>query len=42
MAEKDDDALKVEIDEIMSNVDVIMEKVAKVIPDDQPDSDGRE
>jgi hypothetical protein len=42
MADTDDDALKVEIDEIMSNVDAIMEKVARVIPDDQPDSDSRD
>ncbi len=42
MADTEDDALKVEIDEIMSNVDAIMEKVARVIPDDQPDSEGRD
>jgi hypothetical protein len=42
MADTDDDALKVEIDEIMSTVDAIMEKVARVIPEDPPDSDGRD
>ena len=42
MADTEDDALKVEIDEIMSTVDAIMEKVARVIPEDRTDSDGRD
>ena len=33
MAETDEEALKAEIDEIMSTVDTIMDKVARVIPE---------
>jgi hypothetical protein len=42
MADTDDEALKVEIDEIMSSVDAIMEKVARVMPDDPSDADGQD
>jgi hypothetical protein len=41
MTETDDEALKVEIDEIMSTVDSIMEKVARVIPEDEPEADSQ-
>lgn len=41
MTEADDEALKVEIDEIMSMVDLIMEKVARVIPEGNPEADGQ-
>jgi hypothetical protein len=41
MAEKDDETLKMEIDEIMSTVDTIMEKVARVIPEDKPETDSQ-
>jgi hypothetical protein len=41
MAEKDEETLKTEIDEIMSTVDAIMEKVARVIPEDKPETDGQ-
>jgi len=34
MTETDDEALKAEIDEIMNKVDMIMDKVARVIPED--------
>ena len=34
MTETDDETLKTEIDEIMKQVDVIMDKVARVIPQD--------
>jgi len=40
MAETDDETLKMEIDEIMSTVDAIMEKVARVIPENKPKTDG--
>jgi hypothetical protein len=33
MTEPDDETLKTEIDEIMKQVDVIMDKVARVIPE---------
>jgi hypothetical protein len=39
MTETDDEALKLEIDDIMSTVDSIMEKVARVVPEDQPDTE---
>ncbi len=42
MTETDDEALKVEIDEIMSRVDMIMDKVARLIPDDTKDTAGGE
>lgn len=42
MPETDDETLKEEIDEIMSRVETIMEKVARIIPDDQPDGEGGE
>ena len=41
MPENDDEALKIEIDEIMSAVDSIMEKVAQVIPEEKPENDGQ-
>ena len=41
MTEIDDEALKIEIDEIMHRVDAIMEKVARVIPDDEPEADNQ-
>ena len=41
MTETDDEALKIEIDEIMSTVDSIMEKVARVIPEDKPEAEGQ-
>lgn len=41
MTETDDEALKMEIDEIMSTVDSIMEKVARVIPEDKPEQEGQ-
>ena len=41
MTETDDEALKIEIDEIMSTVDSIMEKVARVIPEDKPEPEGQ-
>jgi hypothetical protein len=41
MAETDDEALKMEIDEIMSTVDSIMEKVGRVIPGDNAEADGQ-
>ena len=41
MTENDDEALKMEIDEIMSTVDTIMEKVAQVIPEEKPEQDGQ-
>ncbi len=42
MTETDDEALKVEIDEIMSKVDMIMDKVARFIPEDTTDTNGGE
>ena len=42
MTEADDQTLKAEIDEIMNQVDAIMEKVARVIPDDNKDTDSGE
>ncbi|BBO67724.1 hypothetical protein DSCA_16540 [Desulfosarcina alkanivorans] len=42
MTETDDEALKAEIDEIMSRVDSIMDKVARVIPEDKDENDGGE
>ena len=41
MAENDDEALKIEIDEIMHTVESIMEKVAQVIPEKKPENDGQ-
>jgi hypothetical protein len=41
MAEKDDETLKMEIDEIMSTVDAIMEKVARVVPEDKPEPENQ-
>lgn len=40
MTEADDETLKAEIDEIMHTVDAIMDKVARVVPDDDSDSKG--
>jgi hypothetical protein len=42
MTETDDEALKAEIDEIMSKVDTIMNKVAQIIPEDTKGTDGQE
>lgn len=42
MTDADDQTLKAEIDEIMDQVDAIMEKVARVIPSDKQETDGRE
>jgi hypothetical protein len=42
MTELDDDALKAEIDEIMSMVDAVMDKVARIIPEDKKDTHGQE
>ena len=42
MTEADDQTLKAEIDEIMDQVDAIMEKVARVIPNDKQETDGQE
>ncbi|WP_372680543.1 hypothetical protein [Desulfosarcina sp.] len=42
MTEPDDEALKVEIDEIMTKVDMIMDKVARFIPEDTKDSNSGE
>lgn len=42
MTESDDEALKIEIDEIMSNVDRIMDKVAQVIPENAKENNGQE
>ena len=42
MTETDDEALKAEIEEIMSKVDTIMDKVARIIPGDTKETNGRE
>jgi hypothetical protein len=42
MNETDDETLKAEIDEIMNRVDTIMDKVARIIPEDENESDGGE
>jgi hypothetical protein len=42
MTETDDEALKAEIDEIMSKVARIMDKVAQVIPEDTKETAGQE
>jgi hypothetical protein len=42
MTETDDETLKMEIDEIMNRVDTIMDKVARMIPEDKEESDGGE
>ena len=41
MTETDDEALKAEIDEIMGKVDTIMDKVARIIPEDRQESEGQ-
>ena len=41
MTEPYDEALKAEIDEIMSTVDTIMDKVARAIPEGRQESDGQ-
>ncbi len=41
MAETDEDALKAEIDEIMQKVDTIMDKIARVIPEDEAEPDNQ-
>lgn len=40
MTETDDEALKAEIDEIMNKVEMIMDKVARVIPEDIKETNG--
>ena len=42
MTETDDETLKAEIDEIMRRVDSIMDKVARIIPEDKEENDGGE
>lgn len=42
MTKSDDEALKIEIDEIMSDVDRIMDKVAQVIPENAKENNGQE
>lgn len=42
MTKTDDEALKAEIDEIMSRVDTIMDKVARIIPEDKKETTGQE
>jgi hypothetical protein len=42
MTDTDDETLKLEIDEIMNRVDTIMDKVARMIPEDKEESDGGE
>jgi hypothetical protein len=39
MTEADEEALKAEIDEIMQTVDAIMDKVARVMPEERQDPD---
>lgn len=41
MTETDDEAIKVEIDEIMNRVKAIMEKVVQVIPEERQETDGQ-
>ncbi len=36
MSDRDEEALKAEIDDIMNQVDAIMDNVARVIPETQP------
>ncbi|MCB2146499.1 MAG: hypothetical protein KQI81_08495 [Deltaproteobacteria bacterium] len=42
MTEVDDEALKAEIEEIMSKVDTIMDNVARIIPGDTKETNDRE
>lgn len=42
MTDTDDETLKLEIDEIMNRVDTIMDKVARMIPEDKEENDGGE
>ena len=42
MTETDDEALKAEIEQIMSKVDTIMDKVARIIPGDTKETNGKE
>ena len=42
MTESDDQTLKNEIDEIMNQVDAIMEKVARVSPEKNQETDDQE
>lgn len=42
MTETDDETLKAEIDEIMNRVDAIMDKVARIIPEEKKETDGGE
>jgi hypothetical protein len=39
MTNADDETLRAEIEEIMSNVETIMEKVARVIPEERQEKD---
>jgi hypothetical protein len=41
MTEADEEALKAEIDEIMQTVDAIMDKVARVMPEERQDPDNQ-
>ena len=41
MTDTDDEALKAEIDEIMDTVDTIMEKVSRVMPEEDDAPDGQ-
>lgn len=38
----DEEALKAEIDEIMNRVDTIMDKVARVVPEERKETDDQE
>lgn len=40
MPDTDDETLKEEIDEIMNRVETIMERVARIIPDDTSEGEG--
>lgn len=42
MTQPDEDALKAEIDEIMDRVDTIMQKVARLVPEENKENDKEE
>ncbi len=42
MTQIDDEVLKAEIDEIMNRVDTIMDRVARIIPEDDKETDSQE
>ncbi len=42
MTNTDDEVLKAEIDEIMNRVDTIMDKVARIIPEEKKETDAQE